>query len=238
MPPILRLVFCLFLLAGITSAGAAHITDKLVVGMYAEPGSGGSPLTLLSSGAPLEVLQRRDGFVEVRLADERKGWVEATYVTEEKPAKAMLLETQARLRHMGLQLAALKEKCPAADETDAAPVVTDDAVPGAGDTPLRQALDEAEARVVQLEQQLAASPPEWEAQQRLDQLQGRVRQALDLLADAQVPVSLSVQPESAFDLFMRYRLWIAGLVLALLGFVAGAAFLDYRFRRRHGGFRL
>ncbi|MGB5614201.1 MAG: SH3 domain-containing protein [Sedimenticolaceae bacterium] len=238
MPPILRLVFCLFLFAGITTAGAAHITDKLVVGMYAEPGAGGSPLTLLSSGAPLEVLQRRDGFVEVRLADERKGWVEATYVTEEKPAKAMLLETQARLRHMGLQLAALKEKCPAADETDAAPVVPGDAVPGAGDTPLRQALDEAEARIAQLEQQLAASPPEWEAQQRLDQLQGRVRQALDLLADAQVPVSPSVQPESAFDLFMRYRLWIAGLVLALLGFVAGAAFLDYRFRRRHGGFRL
>jgi len=69
-------------------------------------------------------------------------------------------------------------------------------------------------------------------------LQGRVRQALDLLADARVPMSPSVQPESAFDLLMRYRLWIAGLVLALLGFVAGAAFLDYRFRRRHGGFRL
>ena len=36
--------------------------------------------------------------------------MEAEYVTDEKPAKAMLLETQARLRQMGMQLAALREK--------------------------------------------------------------------------------------------------------------------------------
>lgn len=238
MPPTLRFVLCLFLLAGMAPAGAAHITDKLVVGMYAEPGAGGTPLNLLSSGTPLEVLQRRDGFVEVRLANEQTGWVEATYVTEEKPAKAMLLETQARLRHMGLQLAALKEECPAAAESDVAPVNPSGMQPSAGDAGLRQALDEAEVRIAQLEQELAASPSAGEAQQQLDRLQGRVRQALDLLADIQSPESASIRAESTFDLFGSFRFWIAGLLIALLGFVAGAAFLDYRFRRRHGGFRL
>lgn len=237
MPPILRFVFCLFMLAGMAPAGAAHITDKLVAGMYAEPGAEGAPLNLLSSGTPLEVLQRRDGFVEVRLANDQTGWVEAAYVTEEKPAKAMLLETQARLRHMGLQLAALKEQCPGAAGTDAAPVTVDGTQPAVADAALRQALDEAQARIAQLEQQLAASPSPGEAQQQLDRLQGRVRQALDLLKDVRSPEPPSVKAEPALDQLIRYRFWIAGLIVALLGFVAGAAFFDYRFRRRHGGFR-
>jgi len=49
------------------AGGAAHITDKLVVGIYADPGVDGSPLQLLPSGTPLEVLQRKDEFVEIRL---------------------------------------------------------------------------------------------------------------------------------------------------------------------------
>ena len=102
------LYIVLLLCSGLTAA--AHITDKLVVGLYPSPKAEGVPSNLLSSGTPLEVLKRQDGFAEVRLADDSTGWIEATYITEEKPAKAMLLETQARLRQMGLELAALREK--------------------------------------------------------------------------------------------------------------------------------
>lgn len=234
----MRFSICLFLLVVLGQAGAAHVTDRLVVGMYAKPSSEGSPLKLLSSGTPLEVLQRRSGFVEVQLADGLKGWVEASYVSEEKPAKAMLLETQARLRHMGLQLATMRAECPAAGEADAAPLVASDGVPNTGDAQRREALDEAGARIAQLEQQLAGVHSAGEAQQRLDQLQDRVQQALQLLAEAQRVEPAVAEPESGYELFMRYRIWIAGLSAVLLGFVAGAAFVDYRFRKRHGGFRI
>jgi len=64
----LFIVMNLLLILLSAAAGAAHITDKLVVGIYADPGVDGSPLKLLSSGTPLEVLQRKDGFVEIRLS--------------------------------------------------------------------------------------------------------------------------------------------------------------------------
>lgn len=101
--PFAKRFLCIVLLLCSGLSVAAHITDKLVVGLYPSPKAEGVPLNLLSSGTPLEVLKRQDGFAEVRLADDSKGWIEATYITEEKPAKAMLLETQARLRQMGLE---------------------------------------------------------------------------------------------------------------------------------------
>jgi SH3 domain protein len=201
----------------------AHITDKLVAGFYAEPSTEGTPLRLLSSGTPLDVLERDGEFARVRLADQTQGWVEATYVTEEKPAKAVLLETQARLRQMGLELAALREK-QGLDPRDPA------------EADLRRLLAEAESRIAELEAQLAGRLPEGAAQQRLGELEHSAQQALELLAEAR-GYELH-RPQSADGFFARYRSWIVGLLALLLGFGGGAALLDYRNRRRHGGFRV
>jgi len=152
MSPTPRLLITLCLLAVARAASAAHITDKLVVGLYAQPVEEGAPLQLLSTGTPLEVLQRKAGFSEVRLADDTRGWVASSYVTEEKPAKAMLLETQAKLRLMGIELAALRERqLPQAGKARPA----DTSPTGAREAQLRQALDTAEARAAELERQLA-----------------------------------------------------------------------------------
>ncbi|MCG6967948.1 MAG: SH3 domain-containing protein [Chromatiaceae bacterium] len=212
---------------------AAHITDKLVVGMYAGPKAEGAPLNLLSSGTPVEVLKRADGFAEVRLADDSTGWVEATYVTEEKPAMAMLLETQARLRQMGIELAGLREKQSAGGAAADAAVKLP---PNAGEAQLRQSLDMAEARIAELEKQLVGQPSA-EQLQRLTDLQDRARQALQLLADAQ-GLELRPVPAVGEGLISRYRSWIVGLTALLLGFGAGIAFIDYRIRRRYGRFRI
>jgi SH3 domain protein len=79
-----------------TSVQAAHITDKLLVGLYAEPKSGLQPSKVLPSGTPLEVLERKDAFSKVKLGDGREGWVKSVYISNEKPARAMLLELQAK----------------------------------------------------------------------------------------------------------------------------------------------
>jgi SH3 domain protein len=226
MSSIVRLSLVLFCVIAGPVAGA-HITDKLVVGLYGDPSAEGTPIRLLSSGTPLDVLERSGDFARVRLADQTQGWVEATYVTEEKPAKAVLLETQARLRQMGLELAALREK--------QAPSATGLA-PAAGEAVLRQSLVEAEARIADLEHQLAANLPEGAAQRRLIELEDSVEQALRLLADAQ-GYELR-RPQAAGGVVGRYRSWIVGVIALLLGFGAGVALLDYRNRRRHGGFRV
>lgn len=246
MSPTTRLLLA-FLLLGIARAGfAAHITDKLVVGMYPQPAPDGSPLRLLSSGTPLEVLQRKDGYSEVRLADDARGWVASSYITEEKPAKAMLLETQAKLRQMGLELAALREKAAetAAEEGDAESPATAAVVeatqappPSAREAQLRHELDQAEGRIAQLEGRLAARPVAEGAQQDLEALRGRVQRALDLLAEAQ-GVEIREREAVPAGPVARYQSWIVGLIALLVGFGGGVAFIDYRIRRRYGGFRI
>ncbi len=86
----------LVLLLTISSAQAEHITDKLLVGLYAKPASGLQPLKVLPSGTPLEVLERKDAFSKVKLGDGKEGWVKSVYISNEKPARAMLLELQAK----------------------------------------------------------------------------------------------------------------------------------------------
>jgi SH3 domain protein len=216
------MLLCLALWVG--TAHAAHITDKLVVGLYPEAKAEGTPLQLLSSGTPLDVLKRKNGFSEVRLADGKTGWVESTYVTEEKPAKAMLLETQARLRQMGLEMARLREAAGSEAESS---------------TDLDQDLDaNAQQRIAELEAELAAQRPDGSLE-RLEQVNASVRRALEVLAQSQglvVPADAPTAPSAQG--FERYVLALVGLGAALVGFLAGVLFIDYRIRKRYGGFRL
>jgi len=222
-PYLFALAFCLLA----TAAGAAHVTDRLVVGVYAEAGGDGKPLRLISSGTPVEVLASKGDFSQVRLADETQGWVESRYVTEEKPAKAVLLETQAKLRQMGIELAKLREQ----QAADGADVVVE---AGTDDDPTA----ELRERVSQLERQLADATRQQVDGERLAMLESQSRDALQQLAAAH-GLGLTAENEVASpDLLERYRDWLIGAMALVLGFLAGIAFIDHRIRRRYGGFRL
>lgn len=213
---------------------AAHVTDKLVVGLYASAAVEGTPLRLLTSGTPLDVLETQAGFKHVRLADNTQGWIEADYVSEEKPAKAVLLETQARLRQMGLELAALREQ----QGTTGEDAELRPGLPPSADTArLRRSLEQAQAQITELERRLAAGSSSGAASQRLSELQHSVRRATALLAEAQ-GLELRGPPPMRDGLIGRYQSWIVAMIALLLGFGAGVAFIDYRLRRRHGGFRI
>jgi SH3 domain protein len=131
----------------ISSLNAAYITDKLVAGLYKENKVSEKPLKALSSGTPVEVIERKDGFIKVRTSDGTIGWVEATYLTDEKPAKSLLLDTQAKVSMLQKQLdqlKALQEKGASADAV-------------ADLTALQEKLAKAEGQVSQLELQLQAA---------------------------------------------------------------------------------
>ncbi len=86
------MVFSLAVLSA--SALAAHVTDKLAVGLY-ESAQAEQPLQLLTSGTPVERLELSGLRCKVRLGSGEEGWLECRYLTDEKPARAMLLEAQA-----------------------------------------------------------------------------------------------------------------------------------------------
>jgi SH3 domain protein len=98
------LLMGLLLAAG--NARAAHITDKLLAGLYDEPRTREAPVRLLATGTPVEPLEIEGGFTLIRLSDGSEGWVQTEYVTDEKPAKVKLLELQADLGEVKKELAA------------------------------------------------------------------------------------------------------------------------------------
>ncbi|HEC16814.1 MAG TPA: TIGR04211 family SH3 domain-containing protein [Sedimenticola sp.] len=91
----LPLITGLLLLSMAFPAPAAYITDKLLAGLYENPDPDETPVQVLPSGTPLEILEARGDFSRVRLTDRTEGWVETLLITEEKPAQVMLLELQA-----------------------------------------------------------------------------------------------------------------------------------------------
>ena len=96
-------------LALATAARAAHITDKMAVGLYDAPDDE-TPRRVLTSGTPLEILDRGGRLCKVRLGDGDGGWLECRYVTDEKPARAMLVEAQARAGQLWDQVEGLKRQ--------------------------------------------------------------------------------------------------------------------------------
>ena len=101
------LLILLLLFSGICSS--AHITDQLVVGVYDRPDASLKPVQALTSGAPVEVLKTRGEYSLVRLSDNSKGWVETRYLSDETPARAMLLALQAEKHALKQELAQLKK---------------------------------------------------------------------------------------------------------------------------------
>ena len=143
----MRPVLLMAMLLSVFSVQAAYITDKLVAGLYKENKVSDKPLKALSSGTPLEVIERKNGFIKVRTSDGTIGWVEATYLTDEKPAKALLLDTQARVSTLQKQLDQLK----ALQKEGASGDALEDLAA------MQEKLAKAEGQVSQLELQLQAA---------------------------------------------------------------------------------
>ena len=90
-------------------AGAIHITDKLAVGLHEARGDD-RPKRVLISGTPLELLERQGDLCRVQLGDGDSGWLECRYLTDEKPARTMLVESQARAGQLWDQVEGLKRQ--------------------------------------------------------------------------------------------------------------------------------
>lgn len=70
------------------------VSDKLVLNVYSEADQAGSRVATIETGDAVDELQRDQGFVRIRLADGREGWVGSNYLTTDAPAAVQLRELQ------------------------------------------------------------------------------------------------------------------------------------------------
>ncbi|MCW8944971.1 MAG: TIGR04211 family SH3 domain-containing protein [Sedimenticola sp.] len=173
-----RLLVALVLGLLISSAQAARITDKLLAGVYETPDTSTTPTRVLPSDTPLERLEKQGDFTKIRLGDGTEGWVESRFITDEKPARIMLLELQVKnselqqkLREANKELKALGQTPNTATETQPDPEISE----------LKRQLADAKAEITLLKRE-TSTPPEPDAESEtahLKQLVNDLQQALE-----------------------------------------------------------
>jgi SH3-like domain-containing protein len=89
-------------------AETVYISDVLRVGVRAEPNSSDIPVTVVTSGAELQVLERRDGHMRVRTANGIEGWVSEVYASGELPARLRLERMEKERDRLQAELASLR----------------------------------------------------------------------------------------------------------------------------------
>lgn len=193
---------------------SAHITDKLLAGMYLAPNTQQEPIQLLPSGTPVELMGEKDGFVQVQLVDGKTGWVEKRFLSDNKPAKVRLLALQSKYRQLQSTLdAAEKELLEQAKQLEKP-------VPNAS---LQDELHRAQLEINTLEQRLLERSPS-DDQAETD--------ALILLEPTKAEEEL--KPTGSMSV-----LWaLLSLACLLAGVFAGIRIQDQRQLKRHGGFRI
>ncbi len=212
------LLACLSL-ASVTEAESLYVSDQVLVGVHDAKDRESAILELLPSGTRLDVITREGDFVRVKTPGGTAGWVDGKYLAPDKPARASLneLETKHQKAQQALALARKELKALQANsgnEPDAR-AREELAALRSENTELRETIASAETQLTELAKAQAAR-------------EAAAKGAEPSPATAWSVVQLALQPVT----------WgVLGFVF-VVGFGLGTYLMDYRQRKRHGGFRV
>jgi SH3 domain protein len=102
-----RIIFWLVLLVSAPLSMAAetlYVSDQVTVPIRADASATAAVIKTVSTGAALEVVEQRAGFVRVRDAEDAEGWVEATLLSTQPPAANQVRAVRAELDRTRTQL--------------------------------------------------------------------------------------------------------------------------------------
>lgn len=97
--------FALMTLLGLITAFSAHaetvyVDDMLRVGVRTQPRSNEAPISVVTTGSKLTVLNRDRGYMQVRTEEGVEGWVNAVYVSSEPPARLRIEQLQSEYERL------------------------------------------------------------------------------------------------------------------------------------------
>lgn len=107
----------LFFLPGLVLAETAYVTDRLFVSIREAQVPESPALKSVATGTEVEVLQRADGFAQVRIADGTEGWIAERYLVASAPPRAMLDTANAELKQARSELATTRQQLAAAQNS-------------------------------------------------------------------------------------------------------------------------
>ncbi len=240
-------------------ADSLYVTDRILLGVH-ESASNDSPLLQsVPSGTSLEILAEDNSFKKVRLPNGTQGWVDAAFLVSEQPAPAQYDILLAQDKKTQKTLAALQQKLKKTerdlqvrqDQVSNAKTSIQDlkkklrskqpAVAADDEQKLKLAeakIEKLKARISQLssarQTKIDASARQTNyvaAEKEMANLRNRIDMALRNLQGKELP---SVDEPPGLPSWF----WGVMLLFLIAGLTIGIAIMDYRNRKRHGGFRI
>lgn len=248
------------------SAATMYVTDRIMLGVHQEPESSSSLVTSIPTGTVVQSGDESGDFTKVTLPDDTEGWVNSGYLRKDKPAAAELdalyaqyQKTVVTLKEVNAQLSKkerdwqlwrdeaintrnqikeLKRKMAKGESLEVDPETA-------------EKLKLAESHNQKLTEQITALEAELEKLKQLNQsdtvqklqqyesenisMKTRIEAALANLEGRNVPT-----PEELASIRPDFPIWYTILLalMVIIGAGAGVGYMDYRNRRRHGGYRL
>ena len=260
------IIFITMFLLGITQvlAEQSYVTDRISLDIHVGADEKTSVIKSVPSGTELEVLDEEGNFVEIRLRDGTQGWVNSDFVMIEIPAakKYDVLATQYEKTTQELDKLKLdytkknRELQTRRDQLSNATttirdlkkrkdgkVIVDPEMENKLTTSLQE-IETLKLKIIELEKTPEAKV-DIDQKQIFNELQDvkiqndimqkRIDVALAHLSGKRIPTA-----EELASIRPQFPLWYWGLLVVLLltGIVAGYFIMDYRYRSRHGGFRI
>lgn len=110
MKSVMVFLLSMVLLPSLVQAETAFVTDNLFVSIRDGQGKEFSTIKSVVAGTELEVLQRQDGFVQVREPGGVEGWIARRYLVNAAPGIAKLRTTNNKLKLANGKVARLKKQ--------------------------------------------------------------------------------------------------------------------------------
>lgn len=190
------------------AAETMYVSDQVTVAMRADAAATAAVVKTISTGAALEVIEQRAGFVHVRDAQDAEGWVEATALSSQPPAANQVRAARAELERTRAQLVQVQTQLDK-QRTAAAP-----------------------AAVEQLQAELSAA----RAQLALAQAAAKNSASANTGGTPAAPVGRDVTRPEAGGFGLLWL--VIGFAMLVVGFVGGVVWVRESIRRRMGGLYL
>ena len=255
-------LFVLLLSVQTLYAESLYVTDRILLGVHETADKDSALIQSLPSGTSVKILAEENSFKKVGLPDGTQGWVDAAFLVSEQPAPAQYDILLAKHKKTEAAIAALKEKL---KKTEKELQVRRDQVSNAKTSmqemkkkfktqqPLAPVDDEklksAEAEIEKLkikineleseqkpQTQESIAPVDTAATEKeLASLRARIDMAVRNLQGEEL-----LNVEEAGNAPPGLPGWYWGVMLLFLigGLTIGIGVMDYRNRKRHGGFRI
>lgn len=88
-------------------ARAEFVSERLYLGIYELPDSSTTPIKMLPSGSEVEVMEKQDDFLRIRMADGTEGWARAEFITDNIPASLTIKQITNQRDQLQAQLNAI-----------------------------------------------------------------------------------------------------------------------------------